>query len=68
MSSSSRAATALSFTSMFFLGVGITVLGAAARNIGLDAHEIGMLRTVQSAIIVLLLFGRRFAREPGGAA
>ena len=42
------AATGLSFGAMFFIGVGITVLGAAARNIGLTAYEIGVLQTIQN--------------------
>ncbi len=40
-------ATGLSFGSMFFLGVGMSVIGAAARNIGLDTYQIGILQAVQ---------------------
>ena len=52
-------ATGLSFGAMFFIGVGITVLGAAARNIGLDAAQIGLLQTVQNLgfMASVILFG-----------
>jgi MFS family permease len=40
--------TASSFTSMFFLGVGAAIIGAAARNIGLNPFQIGLLITVQN--------------------
>jgi MFS family permease len=33
---------------MFFLGVGAAVIGAAARNIGLTAHQIGLLISIQN--------------------
>jgi predicted MFS family arabinose efflux permease len=33
---------------MFFLGVGVTVIGAAARNIGLTPYQIGLLVAVQN--------------------
>ena len=39
--------TASSFLSMFFIGIGITVVGAAARNIGLEPSQIGYLITAQ---------------------
>ena len=53
------AATGLSFGAMFFLGVGISLIGAAARNIGLAAHEIGLLQTTQHLgfMVSVLLFG-----------
>jgi len=40
--------TGASFSSMFFLGVGLAIIGAAARNIGLTASQIGLLQTVQN--------------------
>lgn len=40
--------TATVFLSMFFLGVGITIIGAAARNIGLSPFQIGLLIAVQN--------------------
>ncbi|MBT3254895.1 MAG: MFS transporter [Deltaproteobacteria bacterium] len=40
--------TSFIFLSMFFLGVGITIIGAAARNIGLDPSQIGLLIAVQN--------------------
>ncbi|MBN1946930.1 MAG: MFS transporter [Bradymonadales bacterium] len=42
-----RALTWSSYTAMFFLGVGITLVGAVARTIGLEAHQIGLLISVQ---------------------
>lgn len=45
---SSTALTASSFLSMFFLGVGAAIIGAAARNIGLTPTEIGLLMAVQN--------------------
>ena len=36
------------FLSMFFLGVGATIIGAAARNIGLSPSQIGLLIAVQN--------------------
>ncbi len=40
--------TGSSYTAMFFLGVSIQVVGAAARNIGLSASEIGLLVAAQN--------------------
>ncbi len=37
-----------SFLSMFFLGIGITIIGATARNIGLTPFQIGLLIIVQN--------------------
>lgn len=39
--------TALSFTGMFFLGLGIALIGASAQNAGISADRIGILITVQ---------------------
>jgi hypothetical protein len=43
-----KAITASSFLSMFFLGVGAAVIGAAARNIGLSPFQIGLLIAFQN--------------------
>ncbi|MCL4303790.1 MAG: MFS transporter [Anaerolineae bacterium] len=43
-----KAITLSSYLAMFFLGVGTSLLGAAARNIGLSAVEIGLLVAVQN--------------------
>ena len=43
-----RALTASCFISMFFIGVGTTIIGAAARNIGLTPYQIGLLMAVQN--------------------
>jgi len=40
--------TAASFAAMFFLGVMITVVGAAARNIDLSPYQIGLLMASQN--------------------
>jgi predicted MFS family arabinose efflux permease len=40
--------TAASYVAMFFLGVSIQIVGAAARNIGLSAYEIGLLVSAQN--------------------
>ncbi|MFW6181694.1 MAG: MFS transporter [Spirochaetota bacterium] len=45
---SRTALTLSSFLSMFFLGVGATIIGAAARNIGLTPQQIGLLMGVQN--------------------
>jgi fucose permease len=44
---------------MFFIGVGTTIIGAAARNIGLTPYQIGLLMTVQNIgfMISVLLSG-----------
>lgn len=43
-----RAITAASFAAMFFLGIGYSIIGAAARNIGLTPQQIGILLAVQN--------------------
>ena len=43
-----RAITAASFAAMFFLGVGYSIIGAAARNLGLTPTQIGILLAVQN--------------------
>lgn len=43
------------FLSMFFLGVGVTIVGAAARNIGLSPYQIGLLIAVQNIGFMLAL-------------
>jgi MFS family permease len=40
--------TASSYLGMFFLGVGTTLVGAAARNIGLTPYQIGLMLAVQN--------------------
>ena len=40
--------TGSAYTAMFFLGVSIQVVGAAARNIGLEPAEIGLLLAAQN--------------------
>ncbi len=40
--------TASSFLSMFLLGVGTTIIGAASRNIGLTPYQIGLLIAAQN--------------------
>ena len=40
--------TASSFLSMFFLGIGVGVIGAASRNIGLSPYRIGLLIAAQN--------------------
>ena len=51
--------TSVVFLSMFFLGVGITIIGAAARNIGLSPSQIGLLIAVQNLgfMSALMIFG-----------
>jgi MFS family permease len=48
MIKSIKAITLSSYLAMFFLGVGTSVLGAAAHNIGLFAVQIGLLVAVQN--------------------
>lgn len=43
-----KAITLSSYLAMFFLGVATTLIGAAARNIGLSAYQIGLLVAVQN--------------------
>lgn len=45
---SGRLMTGLSFGAMFFLGLGVTIVGAAAQNAGISAGEVGILLTVQN--------------------
>lgn len=48
-----KAITASSYLSMFFLGVAVSVIGAAARNIGLTPYQIGLLMAVQNVGFIL---------------
>lgn len=43
-----KAITASSYLSMLFLGVAATLIGAAARNIGLSPYQIGLMITFQN--------------------
>ena len=43
-----KAITASCYLSMFFLGVSVSVVGAAARNIGLSPYQIGLLLAAQN--------------------
>ena len=54
-----KAITISSFLAMFFLGVGHTVIGAAARNIGLTPYQIGLLLAIQNVgfMVSLILSG-----------
>jgi len=45
--------TASTFVAMFFLGVGSTVIGAAAKNVGLTPYQIGLLIAVQNVGFIL---------------
>ena len=45
--------TASSFLSMFFLGIGVGVIGAASRNIGLSPYQIGLLIAAQNVGFLL---------------
>jgi len=47
MIKSVKAITASSYLSMFFLGVSASLIGAAARNIGLSPYQIGLLIAAQ---------------------
>jgi fucose permease len=52
-----KAITASAYLSMLFLGVGSSIVGAAARNIGLSPYQIGLLISIQNvgfAIAVLV--------------
>ena len=40
--------TASSFLAMFFMGVGSAIIGAASRDIGLTAAQIGLLIAAQN--------------------
>jgi fucose permease len=48
MIKNTAAITASSYLSMLFLGVAASLIGAAARNIGLSPYEIGLMITVQN--------------------
>lgn len=48
-----RALTISSYVSMFFIGVGTTIVGAAARNIGLSPYQIGLMLAVQNLGFIL---------------
>jgi MFS family permease len=45
--------TGSSYASMFFLGVGTVIIGAAAGNIGLTPYQTGLLVTVQNVGFIL---------------
>lgn len=47
------AITASSYLAMLFLGVAATLVGAAARNIGLSPYQIGLMITVQNVGFML---------------
>jgi len=51
--------TASSYASMFFLGVGTAIIGAASGNIGLSPHQIGLLVSAQNVgfILAVLIAG-----------
>ncbi|NJN93257.1 MAG: MFS transporter [Anaerolineales bacterium] len=51
-----NAITLSSYLSMFFLGVGVSVIGAAAQNIGLTPAQIGLLIAVQNVGFMLAVF------------
>jgi fucose permease len=48
-----KAVTVSSYLSMFFLGVSVSLIGAAARNIGLSPYQIGLLIAVQQVGFIL---------------
>jgi fucose permease len=48
-----KAITASCYLSMFFLGVSASLIGAAARNIGLSPYQIGLLIAVQQVGFLL---------------
>jgi ACS family hexuronate transporter-like MFS transporter len=50
-----KAVTVSSYLSMFFLGVSVSLVGAAARNIGLSPYQIGLLIAVQQVGFILSL-------------
>jgi fucose permease len=61
-----RAITYCSYSAMLFLGVGIAIIGAAARNIGLTAAQIGLLISAQHLgfVIAVLITGALADRLP----
>jgi MFS family permease len=48
-----KAITASSYLSMFFLGAGVSLIGAVARNIGLSPFQIGLLIAAQNVGFLL---------------
>jgi FHS family glucose/mannose:H+ symporter-like MFS transporter len=57
-----KAITTSSYLGMFFLGVGTTIVGAAARNIGLSPSQIGLMLAVQNmGFIIAVLFSGALA-------
>ena len=48
MITNKKAITISSYLAMFFLGVATSIVGAAARNIGLSPFQIGMMITIQN--------------------
>ncbi len=48
-----KALTASSYLSMFFLGLTVTVIGAAAKNIGLSPTQIGLMLSVQNVGFIM---------------
>lgn len=51
-----KAITLSSYLAMFFLGVGASIIGAAAQNIGLSPSQIGLLIAVQNVGFMLSVF------------
>lgn len=51
-----KALTLSSYLAMFFLGVGASIIGAAAQNIGLSPAQIGLLIAVQNVGFMLSVF------------
>lgn len=51
-----KAITLSSYLAMFFLGVGVSIIGAAAQNIGLTPAQIGLLIAVQNVGFMLAVF------------
>jgi fucose permease len=51
-----KALTLSSYLAMFFLGVGASIIGAAAQNIGLSPTQIGLLIAVQNVGFMLSVF------------
>ena len=43
-----KAITLATYFTMFFLGVAGSLIGAAARNIGLEPYQIGLLTSIQN--------------------
>jgi MFS family permease len=53
MITNKKAITTSSYLAMFFLGVATSVVGAAARNIGLSPFQIGMMITIQNVGFII---------------